>query len=278
MSFKLQPQYDHLIQKKDLQKVFWHSIPYEHAWNFERMSNVGFCYGLLPVLKKLYPKKADLAAAMQRHLEVYNMTPYISTLPLGIAAAMEEANASDPNFDTASISGVKLAMMGPLSGIGDAFFWGTLRIVATAIGTSLALKGSILGPILFFLTFNVPHFAIRYILTFVGYGLGSNVIARLRASGILDKIMQYASVMGMTVVGAMTMDMTKIKFITKIGIGKDAATLQSLLDGVMPGIGVLVVFFVIYQLLKKKSNPLLIMLFVLVFSVLMAYFKILGAA
>lgn len=277
MNFSIQPKYDKIIQKKDLQKLFWFSIPYETAWNFERMSNVGFCFGLLPILKKLYPKKEDLSAAMQRHLEVYNMTPYISTLPLSIAAAMEEANVMDQEFDTSSISAVKLAMMGPLSGIGDAFFWGTLRIVATAVGTSLALKGSILGPILFFLVFNVPHFAIRYILTFVGYGLGSNVISKLRSSGILDKIMQYASIMGMIVVGAMTMDMTKINFISKIGLGKDAPTLQTLIDGVAPGLGTLFIFYILYRMLKKKMNPLLIMLIILVMSLILAYFKILGA-
>ena len=53
-------------------------------------------------------------------MELYNVTMYISTLPLGITAAMEEKNAEDPNFDTTSISAVKTAFMGPLSGIGDA--------------------------------------------------------------------------------------------------------------------------------------------------------------
>jgi hypothetical protein len=37
------------------------------------------------------------------------------------------------------------------------FFWGTLRLIATGIGTSLALKGNILGPILFLLVFNAPE-------------------------------------------------------------------------------------------------------------------------
>ena len=40
--------------------------------------------------------------------------------------------------------------MGPLAGIGDSFMWGTLRIIATGIGTSLAMNGNILGPIFFF--------------------------------------------------------------------------------------------------------------------------------
>lgn len=89
--------------------------------------------------------------------------------------------------------------------------------------------------------------------------------------------MQYASIMGMIVVGAMTMDMTKVNFISKIGLGEDAPTLQSLVDGVAPGLGVLLIFYILYRMLKKKMNPLLIMLVILVVSLVLAYFKILGA-
>ena len=56
-------------------------------------------------------------------MELYNVTPAISTFPLGISAAMEEKNAEDPEFDTTSINNVKTAFMGPLSGIGDAMYW-----------------------------------------------------------------------------------------------------------------------------------------------------------
>lgn len=62
---------------------------------------------------------------------------------------MEESNARNEDFDTSSINNVKVALMGPLAGIGDSMFWGTLRVIATGIGTSLAMQGSILGPLLF---------------------------------------------------------------------------------------------------------------------------------
>lgn len=75
---------------------------------------------------------------------------------LGVSAAMEENNANDPNFDTESINNVKVSLMGPLAGIGDSFIWGTLRIIATGVGLSLATQGNILGPILFLLVFNLP--------------------------------------------------------------------------------------------------------------------------
>ena len=277
MNFNIKPKYDKKINKSDLVKLFWRSIPYEHSWNYERMGNVGFAWAIMPILKKLYPQKDKFIHALKRNLELYNMTPYIVTLPLGISAAMEEANATNEDFDETSISAVKLALMGPLSGIGDSFFWGTLRVLATGIGTTLAIKGNVLGPILFFLIFNVPHFIIRYYSTFLGYSLGSNVINNVENSGMMDKITKYASMIGMMVVGAMTQEMTSVNFTTKIGVGKSASTVQSLLDEIFPGIATLTLFGITYWMLKKKLNPLLIMLIILVVSIAAAYFKILGA-
>ena len=121
MSFKFESSYDGLISRADLKKLFWRSIPYEHSWNYERMGHIGFMWALMPILRKLYPQDADFKAALKRHMELYNVTPYISTLPMSIAAAMEEVNANEDNFDTSAISNVKLALMGPLSGVGE--FW-----------------------------------------------------------------------------------------------------------------------------------------------------------
>lgn len=276
MSFKFESEYNKRIQRKDLKNLFFRSIPYEHSWNYERMGNVGYTFALLPILKKLYPDKKDLSAAMKRHLELYNVTPYISTLPMSISAAMEEANAEDPDFDTQAISNVKLALMGPLSGIGDAFYWGTLRILATGIGTSLALQGNILGPILFFLVFNIPHYIIRYLLTFLGYRFGSDLITKVQQSGIMEKITHVASVMGIMVTGAMTMEMVAINIPVTIGVGESASTVQDLLNGIFPGFTTLALFGGVWWLLKKKVNPLLVMLILLALGIAGAFFGFLG--
>lgn len=276
MSFKFESSYDGLISRADLKKLFWRSIPYEHSWNYERMGHIGFMWALMPILRKLYPQDADFKAALKRHMELYNVTPYISTLPMSIAAAMEEVNATEDNFDTSAISNVKLALMGPLSGVGDAFYWGTLRILATGVGTSLALQGSILGPILFLLVFNVPHYIIRYLLTFVGYRFGSDMISKVQESGIMDTIVKMASIMGAMVIGAMTMEMVTVDIPLMVGAGDGAQALAELLNGIFPGFVTMGLFGIVYLMLKKKMNPLLIMLVILLVSIAGAFFGVLG--
>ena len=157
-----QEQEETRITPRDLRRVFWRSFQMEFSWNYERQMNLAFVYALIPVLKKLYPRKEELAGALKRHLVFFNTTPHIVTLLLGITTAMEEKNSQQKNMDANAIDNVKASLMGPLAGLGDSFFWGTLRLIATGIGTSLALKGNILGPILFLLVFNVPHILVFY--------------------------------------------------------------------------------------------------------------------
>ncbi len=70
---------------------------------------------------------------------------------------MEEQNSQQDDFDEESINAVKLGLMGPLAGVFDSIFWGTLKVIAAGVGISLALNGNILGPVLFLLIFNIPH-------------------------------------------------------------------------------------------------------------------------
>lgn len=63
----------------------------------------------------------------------------------------------------------------------------------------------------------------------------------------------------------------------KFGIGKDATTVQSILDGIMPGILPLALFGVIYYIFKKdKCNPIVMMLLLMVLGVVGAFFGFLG--
>lgn len=59
---------DGIITAKDLRRVFWRSFQMEFSWNYERQMNLAFVYALIPVLKKLYPNKVELSAALKRHM------------------------------------------------------------------------------------------------------------------------------------------------------------------------------------------------------------------
>lgn len=161
---------DNRITKKDLRKMFWRSLPMEFSWHYERQMHMGFAFMIGPLLKKIYKNDPKgLSEAIQRHMEFFNCTVHVTPFIGGITVAMEEMNATQDDFDSSSINAVKAALMGPLSGIGDSLLLGTLRVLAVGIGTSLAVQGNILGPILFLMIFNVPAFILRYVCAMKGY-------------------------------------------------------------------------------------------------------------
>lgn len=268
---------EHKLTKQDLNRVAIRSLGMEWDWNYERQMNMAFCYSMLPVIKKLYPNKDDQVAAMQRHLEFFNTTPHMSTLILGITAAMEEQNASDPDFETESINNVKVSLMGPLAGIGDSFIWGTLRIIATGVGVSLAAQGNILGSLLFLLLFNIPAQGLRFYLMHAGYKLGSGFLAKVQESGLMDILTYGASVLGLMVIGGMTAENVTITVPLVIGSGETATTLGDICNTIMPGLLPLAFTLLMYWLVSKKNVKTTTLLVALVVIGLVgSFFGILG--
>lgn len=264
------------ITKKDLMKVFWRSFTMEWSWNYERQANLSYTYSMIPVIKKLYKTDKDRAEALKRHLEFFNTTPHISTLILGISTAMEESNAKSDDFDTSSINNVKVGLMGPLAGIGDSFFWGTLRVIATGIGTSLALQGNILGPILFLLVFNVPHLLVRYFSMIWGYKLGAGVLDKIQKSGLMESLTYGAAILGLMVIGAMTGEMVAFNIPIQIGSGESAMTVSDMLNGIIPGIMSLGFTGFIYMLLGKNFKTTTILLLIAIIGIVGAFFGVLA--
>ena len=122
------------LSKKDRLSVAWRHQFLQGSWNYERMQNGGWCYSIIPAIKKLYPNKDDQIAALKRHMEFYNTHPYVSAPVMGVTLALEKERANGVSVDDAAIQGVKVGMMGPLAGVGDPVFWFTLRPILGALG------------------------------------------------------------------------------------------------------------------------------------------------
>ena len=262
-------------------KTFWRTFPLQACFCFERMQNVGFAYMMVPALKKLYTDKKDISDALKRHLAIFNTTPAVVSFIAGASIAMEEkfkkAKDNGEEVDEESINAVKTALMGPLAGIGDSFIWGTLRIIATGVGLSLANQGNILGPILFLLIFNIPAQGLRYYLMNAGYKLGSGFLVKIQENGLMSKLTYAASVLGLMVVGGMTAENVSISFPLKFGSGNEATTLNSVFNNIMPGLMPLLFTLLVYYLLKKKNvKTTTLLLICVVIGLVGAFFGILG--
>ena len=282
------------LTKQDRIAVCWRSTFLQGSWNYERMQNGGFCYAMIPAIKRLYTTKEEQAAALKRHLEFFNTQPYVGAPILGVTMALEEDRANGAPVDNAAIQGVKVGMMGPLAGVGDPIFWFTVRPILGALAASFAMSGNILGPILFFVLWNVIRYAFLWYTQEFGYKAGTAITKDL-SGGLLQKVTQGASILGMFVLGSLVQRWVHVSFPIKVsevqlsegayiewdklpqgaegikqalsqwssGMSMDptkVTTLQDNLNSLVPGLAALLLTFLCMYLLKKKVSPIVIIL------------------
>lgn len=256
------------LSKKTMRRLFWRSCQLDVSWNYERQQNLGYSYAMTPVVEELHkdnPKKKK--SALKRGLEFMAITPHISTLLMGINAAMEEENANNPDFDENAINSVKTSLMGPLAGIGDSLIPGTLRIIAAGIAISFAMNGSILAPILYMLIFNVPAFVLRYFGLKYGYKFGTSFLTTVEKNGIMDKVSYAASIVGLMVIGGMVASQIWLDLPIMVGSGEFATPLTDYFDQIMPCLIPLGCFGGMYYLLGKKVKTTTILIALIVVCV-----------
>ncbi len=282
------------LTKRDRLAVAWRSTFIQGSWNYERMQNGGWVFSMIPAIKKLYKSNEDRTAALKRHLEFFNTHPYIASPILGVTLALEEERANGADVNDVAIQGVKIGMMGPLAGVGDPVFWFTLRPMLGALGASLAMGGSILGPIIFFIAWNLVRWGFMWYTQEFGYQAGSKITDDL-SGGLLQDITKGASILGMFVLAALVQRWVSIRFqpiVSEVQLDDGAyvqwdqlpaggqgikeafeqvnsgmalsptnvTTLQDNLDQLIPGLAALLLTFLCMWLLKKKVSPIVIIL------------------
>ena len=147
------------LSKSDRMSVCMRHQYLQGSWNYERMQNGGWCFAMIPAIKKLYSNKEDQIAALKRHMEFYNTHPYVSAPVIGVTLALEEDRANGAPIDDTAIQGVKVGMMGPLAGVGDPSSGSPFARFLARWAPPLALSGNIVGPLLFFFVWNIIRVA-----------------------------------------------------------------------------------------------------------------------
>ncbi|WP_443089538.1 PTS mannose transporter subunit IID [Xenorhabdus sp. Sc-CR9] len=271
------------LTQSDIRGVFLRSNLFQGSWNFERMQALGFCFSMIPAIRRLYPENTEeRKQALKRHMEFFNTHPYVAAPILGVTMAMEEQRANGADIDDGAINGIKVGLMGPLAGVGDPIFWGTVRPVFAALGAGIAMSGSPMGPIMFFILFNLVRLLTRYFGVAYGYKKGLDIVKDM-GGGFLQKMTEGASILGLFVMGALVNKWTKVNIPLVVSEVPDpitgemkVTTVQTILDQLMPGLMPLLLTFGCMWLLRKKVNPLWIIVGFFILGIVGFRFGFLG--
>lgn len=263
------------INSKDLNKVASRILLFENSINYERMQSLAFTYSMIPVLEKLYEGE-KLSDALKRHLQFFNTNVAFAGLVMGVTVSFEEEKAKGAEITDDTINGVKVGLMGPGAGIGDALFWGTLVPIIGGLAASLGASGSVIAPILHQIFRVGIYLVIIYGGVHFGYREGVKSLDKLGKEGI-DRITTSATYLAAIVIGALVASLVSAETGLALNFGEMSFSVQTdLFDAIAPNILPFGIFLGTYYLMaKRKMSPIVVILIMFIVGIAGSYFNVL---
>ncbi|MBF4692081.1 PTS system mannose/fructose/sorbose family transporter subunit IID [Fusibacter ferrireducens] len=270
------------LKKSFLNWFFWNGC----SQQAESMLGLAFGQSMAPVIEELYDTKEEKAAALKRHTTLFNTESQVGSICNGIVCGLEEANANG-SCTPELISGVKVALIGPTSAIGDSLWVATFIPILLTICLSISQASSAvgwLGPVVYMIVYPVGTAILSWNLFKLGYKSGIEGMQGFMSTGKLNALTDTMTVLGLIVVGALTASF--VNFTLPIQIIRDVfdpATGETLINQVIfdadkvvnsifPKILPLFLTLSVYYLYtKKKWSPLKLMGLILVLACLLTF-------
>jgi mannose/fructose/N-acetylgalactosamine-specific phosphotransferase system component IID/mannose/fructose/N-acetylgalactosamine-specific phosphotransferase system component IIC len=268
------------VTRGDLVNAMWrHNMTLQLSWNYERMQALGFCWSIMPVLKKVYTNKDDYFSAIKRHLNFYNTNPSLGSPTIfGAACALEEQKQPQAADD------IKVALMGPFAGIGDTIEAILLKPIFAVFAAGMALNGNWFGAILM-LILGLIYFYVMFPGFWLGYNQGMNLV-KTAGSKALTTFSNLASIAALIIMGGFIPSIlasvkTPIQFTRNLTVeGKavqQVVNVQSILDKILPYMIPLALVFFVYWLLKSRRWTIIrVLLLIVVIAIILGALKILS--
>lgn len=245
------------LTKKELNKacMIWFRKKLT-VFGMERLQSAGLQLTLEPLLDHYYKDNVEKRAeVLKRHSVFFNTEPTTGACIPGIVLALEEDIANGENISDDFIQNIKVGLMGPFAGIGDALNQSTIPPIMKSIALGLATGGSVLGAIFYLVwTLVYPYLWTRFWF-FQGYNLGTKAADAILGEN-MAKIQEAMSVAGLTVTGAIAASYINVGLRLNITNAYTTINVQGILDSLFPkAIPAGLVFLGWYLMTKKDLSP-----------------------
>lgn len=260
-----------VLTKKDCVKgaCRW-SLMAVTTFNYDTQLAPAVVFGIGPLLRKIYPDDEEYVEALNNHFRYFNTHPWVANLVLGATLALEDKEGIST---VDAVQNIKVSLMGPLAGIGDTLIWTLLPTIFGSIAGYMALEGNPVGTVLWLLS-NVFFIILRTQLMWIGYKEGTKLITKFGSKIAL--ITDAASVLGLTVVGALAATVVTVKTPLVFQMGEVSMPLADLLDRILPSMLSVLAVWALYKLVGRKGMKVTTIIFlVIIFSMLCSAFGLL---
>ncbi|MBE6103882.1 MAG: PTS system mannose/fructose/sorbose family transporter subunit IID [Erysipelotrichaceae bacterium] len=257
-----------------LRKIYFRSHRCFMMFSMAKMEANCFTMCMQPVIESLYPDdREEQKASYLRHQAFFNTHTSPFTFIAGLTYAMEKER-KEGKVDAQTIDNVKAALMGPTAGMFDSFWFNAIRVIAAGIAIGLCSQGNFLGTILFILLYGVTQSIAKWFLLQAGYNLGTSFIDTVFNSGLVNVLTKCASLVGLTMVGAMTANMVNVPLNWTVSTGAGDVVVADIINGIFPGLLGVILVFVLVRLIKKGFRPTQLIAGIFAIALLGALLKI----
>ena len=215
-----------VLTKKDYTKTALRAYWLQNGFNYNNYQGIGYANMLFPALRKIYTNDDDLREALKENIEFFNTNIHLVTFIANLHLGMLDNGQSHQDAKN-----LKVALMGPLAGVGDSISQFVIAPLFGSIGAAMAAEGQMFGAIFFLLGMNLSLLALKLIFGNMGMKFGTSAVATLTDK--IGMISNYASMIGVAVIASNAVRFVKIKlgsYVIYSGVATDGTPKDTLID------------------------------------------------
>lgn len=193
-----------------------------------------------------------MICAMKRQSMFFN-TDHDSAADLGICASMEEQKRSGADIPDEAFVALKSGLMGRAPVSATLCLRSFCCPFCPLFSSTSATQGAVWAPIAYTVLFMAIFYGVGYWMLNVGYKSGGEAVLKLMESGIFDKVVKVANILGCAVCGALICSYVSFNWnVVMMREGVEVFNLQTgVFDAILPNMMPLLLTMGVYGLSKK---------------------------
>ena len=153
--------------------VLWRSLWIQASWSFKGMQTVGLVHTVGPALDAVGEKRCE---RLLRHVDFFNSHPFFAPMVAGALIRAENRGGEE----AANAPSDRALLMGPLGGMGDMLFWGSVKPLAVVASLILLAEGYVWAPLAFVAFFVAVNLFTRVVSLELGLRRGRAAIMEIQ--------------------------------------------------------------------------------------------------
>lgn len=210
----------------------------QNGYNYGNYEGLAYAEILYPALKRMCKNDEELRQELKDSLGYCSINP--NFLPILTSFHLVAFNKG---MSAKATNDIRLALMGPLAGIGDSLVQFCFAPVFSTIGAEMAQKGMIAGPIVFLLGMNSLILGLKLLNEELGFRLSTSLADKMKGS--LLPVSRAARMVGTSIIAGLV--------VTSVKIELAAFPFQEIADVIFPGGEAVILTGLLFYFIKIRK-------------------------